>query len=106
MVSVSQGENQRPAHGVGQVWRGEVVMARIAPVRRDGSKDLETVFQITEAVMGFVPNSMLIMARNPELLAAFAELSAVIVARPGRIDPGLKAPILYVGSRAGCVPYF
>src|SRR5260370_3640612 len=78
-------------------------MARIAPVRRDGSKDLETVFQITEAVMGFVPNSMLTMARNPELLAAFAELSAVIVARPGRIDPGLKALIMYVVSRsAGC----
>ncbi len=78
-------------------------MARITPVRRDGSKALETVFQITEAVMGFVPNSMLIMARDPELLAAFAELSAVIVARPGRIDPGLKALIMYVVSRsAGC----
>ena len=78
-------------------------MARITPLRRGGSKDLETVFQITEAVMGFVPNSMLIMARDPELLAAFAELSAVIVARPGRIDPGLKALIMYVVSRsAGC----
>ncbi len=78
-------------------------MARIAPVRRDESKDLETVFKITEAVMGFVPNSMLIMARDPDLLAAFAELSAVIVARPGRLDPGLKALIMYVVSRsAGC----
>ncbi len=78
-------------------------MARITPVRRDGRKDLETVFQITEAVMGFVPNSMLIMARDPDLLAAFAELSAVIVVRPGRIDPGLKALIMYVVSRsAGC----
>ncbi len=46
-------------------------MARITPLRRDGSKDLETVFEITEAVMGFVPNSMLIMARDPGLLAAF-----------------------------------
>ena len=78
-------------------------MARIAPVRRDESKDLETVFEITEAVMGFVPNSMLIMARDPDLLAAFAELSAVIVARPGRLDPGLKALIMYIVSRsAGC----
>ena len=78
-------------------------MARIAPLRREGSKDLETVFEITEAVMGFVPNSMLIMARDPALLTAFAELSAIIVARPGRIDPGLKALIMYVASRsAGC----
>jgi uncharacterized peroxidase-related enzyme len=78
-------------------------MARIAPVQRDSSKDFATVFEVTGAVMGFVPNSMLIMARDPELLAAFAELSAVIVARPGRIDPGLKALIMYVVSRsAGC----
>jgi hypothetical protein len=44
-------------------------------------------------MMGFVPNSMLIMARDPDLLAAFGQLSAVIVARPGRINPGLKALI-------------
>ncbi len=78
-------------------------MMRIAPVRRDSDGDFEMVFEITEAVMGYVPNSMLIMARDPALLAAFAELSAVIVARPGRIDPGLKALIMYVVSRsAGC----
>ncbi len=78
-------------------------MARIAPVPRDECKDLATVFEITEAVMGFVPNSMLIMARDPDLLAAFAQLSAVIVARPGRIDSGLKALIMYaVSSSAGC----
>jgi uncharacterized peroxidase-related enzyme len=88
---------------VGQQLRGEVEMARIAPRQHDSSKDFETVFEITEAVMGFVPNSMLIMARDPDLLAAFAELSAVIVARPGRLDPGLKALIMYVVSRsAGC----
>jgi len=82
---------------------GEVEMARIFPVRRDSVKDFDTVFEIAEAVMGFVPNSMLIMARDPDLLAAFAELSAVIVARPGRVDPGLKALIMYVVSRsAGC----
>ncbi len=76
---------------------------RIAPVRRDSSKDFDTVFAVTEAVMGFVPNSMLIMARDPDLLAAFAELSAVVVVRPGRLDPGLKALIMYIVSRsAGC----
>jgi hypothetical protein len=31
-------------------------MARIALVPRDKCKDLATVFEITEAVMGFVPN--------------------------------------------------
>ena len=75
----------------------------IAPVRRENAKEFETVFAITEAVMGFVPNSMLIMARDPALLAAFSELSALIVIRPGRLDPGLKALIMYMVSRsAGC----
>jgi len=45
---------------------------------------------------------MLIMARDL-LLAAFAQFSAAIVARPGRIDPGLKALIMYaVSTSAGC----
>ena len=78
-------------------------MTRIAPLQREHTRDLETVFGITEAVMGFVPNSMLIMARDPDLLVAFAQLSAIIVVRPGRIDPGLKALIMYVVSwSAGC----
>ena len=76
---------------------------RIAPVRRENAKEFGTVFAITEAVMGFVPNSMLIMARDPALLAAFSELSALIVVRPGRLSPGLKALIMYMVSRsAGC----
>src|SRR5262252_3532298 len=53
--------------------------------------------------MGFVPNSMMIMARDPELLAAFVELAAIIIVRPGRVHPGLKALIMYMVSRsAGC----
>jgi len=76
---------------------------QIAPESRENAKEFETLFAITEAVMGFVPNSMLIMARDPELLAAFAELSAIIVVRPGRLNPGLKALIMYMVSRsAGC----
>lgn len=74
---------------------------RIAPASH--TREFDTVFAITEAVMGFVPNSMMIMARDHELLAAFAELSAIIVVRPGRLDPGLKALIMYMVSRsAGC----
>ena len=76
---------------------------RIAPESRENAKEFDTAFAITEAIMGFVPNSMLIMARDPVLLAAFSELSAVIVTRPGRLDRGLKALIMYMVSRsAGC----
>lgn len=78
---------------------------RIAPASRENAKEFDTVFAITEAVMGFVPNSMLIMARDPELLAAFAELSAIIVVRPGRLNPGLKALIMYMVSRSARCQY-
>jgi uncharacterized peroxidase-related enzyme len=78
-------------------------MTRIDPLQRDQVKNFEIVFQVTEAVMGFVPNSMLVMARDPDLLAAFAQLAAIILIRPGQMDPGLKALIMYVVSRtAGC----
>ena len=33
---------------------------QIAPASRENAKEFDTVFAITEAVMGFVPNSMLI----------------------------------------------
>src|SRR5215471_9915494 len=76
---------------------------RIAPVSRENAKQFDKVFAIAEAVVGFVPNSMLIMARDPALLAAFSELSALIVLRPGRLNSGLKALIMYMVSRtAGC----
>jgi len=76
---------------------------RITPASRENAKQFDTVFAITEAVMGFVPNSMMIMARDPELLAAFVELAAIIIVRPGRVHPGLKALIMYMVSRsAGC----
>ena len=78
-------------------------MASISPLERNNCKDFETVFEITEAILGFIPNSMLIMARDPDLFAAFAQLSAVVVARPTRIDSGLKSLIMYIVSRsAGC----
>ena len=78
-------------------------MTRIEPLQRDQAKDFETVFQVTEAVMGFVPNSMLVMARDPDLLGAFSQLAAIILVRPGQLDPGLKALIMYLVSRsAGC----
>ena len=37
---------------------------RIAPASPENAKEFDTVFVITEAVMGFAPNSMLIMARS------------------------------------------
>jgi uncharacterized peroxidase-related enzyme len=78
-------------------------VTRIVPLQREQAEQFETVFQVTEAVMGFVPNSLLVMARDPDLLSAFSQLAAIILVRPGELDPGLKALIMYLASRsAGC----
>ena len=49
-------------------------MTLITPKSRDELVDLEPVFQLVEASMGFLPNSMLTMAHWPELVQAFARL--------------------------------
>jgi len=82
----------------------EPAMSRLPPLPRAACPaDFDALFALTEQVMGFVPNSMFIMARDPDLLAAFAQLSAVVVLRPGRVDAGLKALVMQVTSQAaGC----
>ena len=51
---------------------------------------------------GYIPNSVLTMARRPGLPAAFAQLAGVVLG-PGRIDRELKSLIALVASvAAGC----
>ena len=55
-----------------------------------------------EQLMGFVSNDTLVMARNPALTDAFAQLVGAVYA-PGSIDAGLKRLIgLVTSSAAGC----
>lgn len=54
-------------------------MARIEPLPRDTLTDHEPGFEIVEAMMGFVPNSMFTMARVPGMLAAFQGLGASVL---------------------------
>jgi uncharacterized peroxidase-related enzyme len=77
-------------------------MPRLAPLDRAELEEFEPFFKIVDQVMGFVPNSMLTMGRRPELLRAFAALSAAVLG-PGRVDPALKQLVAFVSSNtAGC----
>ena len=77
-------------------------MARIEPLDPDTVPGLREKLKIVEAMLGFVPNSTLVMARRPELLAAFQQLAAAALG-PGRVDAGLKILVGHVASRAaGC----
>ncbi len=77
-------------------------MANLEPLSRGELPELEPLLQMVESVMGFVPNSMLTMARWPELLNSFAGLAAV-VSGPGEVEGGLKHLVSLMASRAaGC----
>jgi uncharacterized peroxidase-related enzyme len=76
---------------------------RLAPLPADHSPHFQEQFEIARQRMGFIPNSMLIMQRNPKLTKAFGMLSAAIWDPDGKVDRKLKRLISHVASRAaGC----
>lgn len=77
-------------------------MARINPKNADLLTHLHERFELTEAFMGFVPNSMPTMARIPGLAEAFGELARVILTNPD-VPMALNQMVAQVASAAsGC----
>ncbi len=78
-------------------------MARIEPLSPDQlSQPLQAELAAAEALMGFTPNDLLIMARWPALLDAAKPLVTLLYG-PGEIDPTLKRLVATVVSgAAGC----
>jgi uncharacterized peroxidase-related enzyme len=76
-------------------------MARIPPLTREEASKLDDAFEPVEERMGFLPNSLLTMARRPEVLRAVASLAQA--ARTGTVSRELKELIALVASTAaGC----
>jgi uncharacterized peroxidase-related enzyme len=76
-------------------------MARVPPLAREEVPELEEALALVEGRMGFLPNSLLTMARRPDLLRAFASLAHA--ARAGTVSPALKELVALVASTAaGC----
>lgn len=77
-------------------------MTLVVQKTREELPEMEPIFQMVEANMGFVPNSMLTMAHWPELLQTFAAFAGTINAS-GEVEPGLKQLIAFIVSNAaGC----
>lgn len=77
-------------------------MPNVTPVRREDVPEFEETFQRYEAMMGFVPNSLFLMARHPDILNASVNLVQAVY-NSGRLDRGLKALVAHVASTAaGC----
>lgn len=78
-------------------------MPRVDPLSKDEASKRTGSFDWIEAILGFVPNSMLIMSRKPELVAGFKALVTAALA-PGKVSLEMKALVAHVSSRAaGCV---
>ncbi|NRD89641.1 carboxymuconolactone decarboxylase [Sphingopyxis sp. BSNA05] len=78
-------------------------MTRIRPLSLAEMPDeTQAALKFSENLMGYVPNSVMTMARWPELLAAFRGLVSVIYGESA-IDNGLKRMIgAVVSAAAGC----
>jgi uncharacterized peroxidase-related enzyme len=78
-------------------------MAHVAPLPRDQVEELAPYFEPLEKRMGFLPNSLLTMARRPEMVKAFSGLSRAVYDPSPNVPLALKNMIAHVASAsAGC----
>lgn len=78
-------------------------MPRITPKLLESTGELRPLIEASQSRMGFVPNSMLILAHRPEILRGFRQLSEAINGPSATIDRQLRNLISQMASRAaGC----
>jgi alkylhydroperoxidase family enzyme len=74
-------------------------VSRLDPLPPDHSPELADQFASFLKSLGFVPNSVLTMQRQPQLVRAFVGLQAAIWGADAKVDRGLKRLIAHVASR-------
>lgn len=79
-------------------------MSRLEPLKRSElPESVMPLLEMADGMMGFVPNDLFVMARNPALLQALGGLVGAVYGQ-GTLDPGFKRLIGYINSTAsGCV---
>ncbi len=78
-------------------------MGRLRQAPEAKQAELEAEFAMLKAAMGFVPNSVRIMAHNPAIVRGFMALMAPVMGPGATIDRGLRQMIAHVASAAaGC----
>jgi hypothetical protein len=76
---------------------------RLVPLPQDTTPELAGAFQTYVRVLGFVPNSVLIMQRKPKLVQALSQLAAAIWDPQSEVPVAFKRMLAHVASRAhGC----
>ena len=79
-------------------------MTRLPPLKKTEIPDsLKPLLELADGMMGFVPNDLYIMGRNPALIQAMGNLIEAVYVK-GKLEPGFKRLIGYITSTAyGCV---
>lgn len=78
-------------------------MSNVRPLDPEEIEEFDELFGELVALAGFVPNSMLTMARRPNLARGFNAL-AIAALREGAVDDALKAMVAHMSSAAaGCL---
>ncbi|MFN3891829.1 MAG: carboxymuconolactone decarboxylase family protein [Beijerinckiaceae bacterium] len=76
---------------------------RLSPLPTDHDPALKDNFALTAKNLGFVPNSMLIMQRRPEIMKAFSGLLGALWGPTSTVDNGFKRLVAHMASHAaGC----
>ncbi len=77
-------------------------MASVEPLKLENLVELRSLIEQIGSAMGFVPNSLLTMARRPDIARAFTQLAGTVLG-PGAVAPQLKQLVAHVASTAaGC----
>jgi len=78
-------------------------MAHMKPLPTETTPELQADFAIFEKILGFVPNSLLTMQRQPAMVKGFGELTRAMMSPDGGVDLGLMRLVAHFASRAaGC----
>lgn len=79
-------------------------MPRLEPLDlADCAEEARHALELAQERLGFVPNSLRILARKPKILEAFSNMAHAAWA-PGSVEPCLKGLVAHITSRsAGCV---
>ena len=62
-------------------------MSKIKPLSKDKLKQVNLIIKIAQENMGFIPNYLTTLARNPAILGSFGMLTANIIGKDGAVSP-------------------
>ena len=78
-------------------------MARVTALAADANPDLQESFGQYAKLLGYVPNSVLIMQHKPKMVKALAQLAQSVWDPASEVPLGFKRLVAYMASRKhGC----